>query len=290
MVSSISTTIFFLLPLLTAATHNMTFASPHIRASQLSTPIQNPYYTFTVRHVSSDPVYIHRQPTNSTSEQQQQLIHLPSIFTSGTYPSFDAGSLFYDTPPVAPTPPDNAIEIALDQSDDCASGEFDLAGITVEFEKERGLKLWVVASTGQWGNVDIAPPWDWSREIGGSTDSANSVGSDVVVKGDQGLSTRRRRGRRGVVIEKRDSRMEKRQNVERDVGDGEKKRMVLKPVGARYGMGDSLGIGWKRVRWVKIWAGYAMRDGEWWSGLVGDEEAPKWWGLDDVLLRKRCAV
>lgn len=61
------------------------------------------------------------------------------------------------------------------------------------------------------------------------------------------------------------------------------------------GTGEDWGIGWKRMKWVKIWAGWSQPGGVWegdldragWNGTVG-VAGTGMWGIDEIIVRRRC--
>ncbi|TGZ76399.1 hypothetical protein EX30DRAFT_344916 [Ascodesmis nigricans] len=124
--------------------HNMTFASPHIRAPQFTTILKNPYYNFNLS-LSSSPLHISRSFV--TPDNNQQLLYL-------------ASSPINTLDRIPPTPSDHVLTISA-SSPNCA---IDLNTIILETPQNSFFHLKIQSSSGQLGTITNIPAASWLLE------------------------------------------------------------------------------------------------------------------------------
>lgn len=145
--------------------------------------------------------------------------------------------------------------------------------MTLEVDAARYFRVWVEASTRQKAGLVVYP-----------LENDGSGTGDGAGRGERQIPSREVGGR-----------------AQRDDNDDDGDTVGVADMVQRVDIGPggftatSLPIGWKRVRWLRIWGGY-VRPGEEWGEWVpeevvaGDEGGMEreGWGLDNLVLRKRC--
>lgn len=147
--------------------------------------------------------------------------------------------------------------------------EFDFLSMTLEVEAARYFRVWVAASTGQKAGLVVYP----LENHGSGPGDADRLGERPIPSREVASQAQRVDGNTVGIASM-------------------VQRVDLAPGGFEA---TSLPIGWKRVRWLKIWGGY-VRPGEEWGEWVPEEVVAggeggverEGWGLDNLVLRKRC--